>query len=900
MNTIRVLGYYFLFLFLITSCSSTPDGSWSDAVPEKAPFVVIPNDGATLNSVLNANQMPLLDDITSSAVQLLSRIDSTAQSPISLNAITLYPDVNNQLAIVWMAKTSDGLLDRITTNFHQRFEQNKYDFKDVTIHILHLDDRQLYAAQIHNDLFISESSLGLEDAIRAYTGDHPRANLSNISPQPGNIIMNTPSLDKWVQQLSLVTYRPIIKNALQGTAPTLLSVSQQDKEEGNEIELSGSIPLNGQVPSNLVAAISSTNAPISLDRYVSSNAAATGFFRLEPRKVISSSLPDTTSLDSVLIEVRIPYTDIANTLNPEFAMVMYAQSGFLSTGEHLFLRKVADVPALRRALNSLVRDDQIERTNGTYLIQSRAIAQLIGSSFCTFQNFYLDIIGDVVAISKRKGLVEAVSSDRSRRRTLFYEQTYRDIKENLADEISGFFISNNDFNSFIEPFLAPNNYFNALTSNFDLFTFATTVESDSSIGFNMKAYQTQNRSAPYREKWLFPTGSDLTGAPVLADIGGSNREELIFATDSGNVYALAADGTVIIETSTEADTPIGSPIVYDWYSTNQKVILLAAGDKIYGWDDNGDPLPQFPFEFDEPITSPLVVDDIDRDGLPNALVATADRKLHLLNGRGNNINGWPVTTNAKITTSPTLENYQGATTIFAFAENALHGWLADGNERNGYPKFINASLNGSPVLYEENILGNAADGYIYSIGPNSLFADSLNVFDTSTESSDIEAVYASNSALVGSPSIHDLSVEDSNQLFNETMILTMSSNGSAFLINTEGQLRFTQNMGQPAATNFSPFITDIDGDGQQNIIALANFGRLYVWNVRTGQRLYSVPTSGMQHPIVTDIDGDGYNELIAQTREGLRTWTIFGEDNENENAGTAESDINNSNEETPE
>jgi len=335
-----------------------------------------------------------------------------------------------------------------------------------------------------------------------------------------------------------------------------------------------------------------------------------------------------------------------------------------------------------------------------------------------------------------------------------------------------------------------------------------------------------------------------------------------------------------MRTNTGSDTPIGSPVVYDWYATNQNVILLAAGNKVYGWDDNGEPLPKFPFELDEKITSPLVVEDIDRDGLPNALVATADRKLHLMNGRGENINGWPITTNAEITTNPTIANYQGATTIFAFAENALHGWRANGNDRDGFPKFINASLNGYPVLYEGNILGNAADGYLYSIGPNQLFADSLNVFETSTESSDIEAVYASNSALIGTPSVHNLTVQDETQTYQEPMILTMSSNGSVFLINQKGQLRFTQSMGQPAAPMFSPFVSDIDKNGQKDIVALANFGRLYAWEIMEGERIYSVPTSGMQYPIVTDIDSDGYNELIAQTREGLRTWTIFGENEE--------------------
>lgn len=885
MNTIKAAVLSLLTALLLLSCSDIPNRNWKEAIPQKAPFVIVPSEEATLNSVLDASYSPLLDDITSSAVQLLSRVDSTAQSPVSLNAITLYPDTDNQLAIVWMAQASTGFIDRMKNNFYLDFAQNQYTFNDINIHILHFDNRQLFATQIHDDLFISESSLALEEAIRAYSGIQPRANLSDITPQPGNIIMNTPSLDKWAQQLSRVTYRPMIKNALAGTEPALLSVSQEGEGQGSMLELAGTIPFNEKIPSELVASVSSTNAPISLDRYISSNAAAAGLFRLEPRKVPPTTLPDTTRLDSVILEEPITYSDIAKTLNPEFSLVMYAQSGFLSTGEHLFLRKVSDVPALRRALNSLTVDDHIQRRDGTYIIQSNAIAQLIGSSFCRFQNFYLDIIGDVVAISKRKGLVEAVSSDRSRRRTMYYEQTFRDIKEELPEKISGFFIANRDFYSFVEPFLSPNNYLNALTSNFDLITASATANSGGNMSFSLKAYQTQDRSAPYQEKWLFPTGSDLSGKPILADIGGSNRDEVIFATESGNLYALAADGTVILQANTGSDTPIGSPVVYDWYGTNQNVILIAAGNKVYGWNENGQMLPKFPFELNEQITSPLVIKDIDRNGLPNAMVATADRQLHLMDGRGENIAGWPITTNAEIKMAPTIADYQGATTIFAFAENTLHGWRADGNERNGFPKFINASLNGSPVLFEGNILGNAADGYLYSMGPNQLFADSLNVFETSTESSDIEAIYASNSALVGTPSINNLAVHDGDQVHRGPMVLTMSSNGSVFLFNQNGQLRFTQSMGQPAAPEFSPFVSDIDKNGQDDIVALANFGRLYTWEIIDGERIYSIPTSGMQYPIVTDIDNDGYNELIAQTREGLRAWTIFGTAKKDNNSG---------------
>ncbi|NGP89621.1 FG-GAP repeat domain-containing protein [Fodinibius halophilus] len=878
MTRLKLPGLFLLIFTLFTACSSIPDRPWSDAIPENAPFVIIPAEGATLNSVLASSYTPFLDDVTSSAVQLLSRVDSTASQSIPLQAIMLYTGSNDQLETVWMADAEPNILRKLTDHFYQRFSQNEYFFQDVTIHKLRMQDRTLFAAQMHEHLLISESSLGIEDAIRAYLGSSPRADLSDLSLAPGNIVMNTPSLDEWLRQLTSVTYRPQIKNALKGTKPSLLSANRKS-DKTQEVAFSGTLPLSKEIPTDLVASFSSINAPISLDRYISSNAAAFVLLRLSPRMAPPTSINNPTKLDSTLLADQYQYTEIAQTLDPEFAMVTYAQSGFLSTGEHLFIRKVSEPATLRQQLRQLTQDDLIQRKDGTYFVQSPTIAKLVGSSLCSFRDFYLDVTGNAVIISKRKGLVEMVSSDRNRRRTMYYEQHFRDIKNDLSDQISGLFVTGEDFYPFIKPFLAPDNYLDAITSKFNTFTASATLnDNKDELAFEFQTYQAEDRSAPYREKWIFPTGAELSGKPVMADIGGSDQEEIIFATKSGNLYALAADGTVVLQANTGSDEPLGSPVIYDWYSTNQNVILIAAGDKIYGWNDNGQPLPKFPFRLNEKITSPLQVDDIDRNGLPNAIVATSDRNLHALNGRGKNIGGWPVTTNAKIRTQPVVEEYRGDRSVLAFSENAVHSWSADGNQRNGFPKFVNASLNGSPLIHENHILANAADGYLYAVGPKKLFADSLNVLETTSESSGIEAVYASSSALMGTPSVHNMRLRANEQTYREDMILTISNNGSIFLLNTKGQLRFTQNMGQPAASSFSPFITDINNDNLDDIVALANFGRLYIWEAYSGERIYSVPTSAMAYPKIADIDGDGYKELMAQTREGLRCWTIFGED----------------------
>lgn len=877
MNRLNSWGWILPVLILITACSSITEKPWTDAVPEKTPFIIIPAENATLHNVLESSYTPFLDDITSSAIQLLSRVDSTSSTDIPLHAIALYPGTNDQLETVWMAQAPKGLLNTLKKKFWERFSQNEYYFHDIVINKLTMRDRTLFAAQLKDLLLISESSLSIEDAIRAYLGNVPRADIQDMQINPGHILMNTPSIDRWIRQLTSVTYRPQIKNALKGTRPTLLSISQSGEKQQREIQLKGTLGLGEKTPTNLVAAFSNSNAPISLDRYISSNAAAFGLFRLPPR-MVPPSIPDTTKLDSLFLNDELQYRNLAKNLNPEFSLVAFAQSGFLSTGEHVFIRKTEEPSAFLQEIESLAQNSSIQRRDNTFFVSSNVLGKLVGSELCTFKDFYLAVSGEAVIISKRKGLVEMVASDRNRRRTVYYEQSFRNIKEDLADEISGLFVAGNEFQSFIAPFLAPDNTVSAITSKFDFLATSASLNGDrDSLNFNISTYQAEERTAPYREKWFFPTGTELSGKPVLADIGGGEQNEIIFATKSGNLYVLAADGTVVMQANTGTNEPVGSPVIYDWYATNENIILLAAGDKVYGWNSNGQPLPKFPFRLSEKVSSGLVVNDIDQNGLPNAIVATSDRKLHVLDGRGGNIQGWPITTNSEITTPPTVDEYRGQKTIIAFSENAAHALSADGDQRFDFPKFLNASFNGSPTVYENNILGNGADGYLYAMGPKKLFADSLNMFEANANSPDIEALYASNSALIGTPSVQELTIAKEEQTFEEPMILTSSINGSIFLYNTEGKLRFTKSMGQPAAPNYSPFVTDINNDGQDDLIALADFGRLYVWEISSGERIFSVPTSAMKFPIISDIDNDGYKELIAQTREGLRCWTIFGE-----------------------
>ncbi|MDR8393100.1 VCBS repeat-containing protein [Aliifodinibius sp. S!AR15-10] len=877
---------FFLFVVILFtslgtySCQNLSQKHWLQSIPGKTPAVIVPSTNLTPTQALEQEYIPFIDDITSSAIQLVSEIDSFSTVNLQLNALVLYPGVDQQLQPTWLIQAPNGFVETLHQSFYQDFTQNKYSFHDRTIYRLHVKDRVVYASQLHNQLLLSESSLGIEDAIRTYLDLMPSIAVDAEQLKTPSLIVNTPSLDHWVEQLTKVEYRPGIKDAFNGTGPVILDVEKLSSEGGkNELQFNGNVPLTQADRSELVDAFSSENAPITLDRYISGNAASFAIFRLPPRLVPPDSLENASELDSLYMSDNTRYADLARTLDPEFSLVTYTESGFLSTGEHLFLRKLNDRNGFEEQLNELVKDGLLRKPDGTFVVQGSILAKLIGSELCSYTDFYLDLTGEVAVISKRKGLAEIIQSDRTRRRVIYYDQDYMDIRSNLPEEVSSYVFANTDFYDFIQSYLDPDTYANAITSQFNQLTMSFQLNQDEQqLAFEMRTYTREQSDIPYEEQWFFPAGgAQLSGEPVLADLRGSARDEIVFATTSGSVYALASDGTTVMQTNTGDDEPVGSPVVYDWYNTDQQVILLAAGNKIYGWNESGTALPQFPFELEETITTPLTITDLDRDGLPDALVATADRQLHALNGRGNNMSGWPVMTNAVINEKPVVNNFQGSIGVIAFSENAIHAWNEDGSPKNDFPKFINASLNGSPLLHNSSILGGAADGYLYAVGGEPMFPDSINVYSNRPESNNLEAAYVSNSALMGTPSLHSLTLQSAGQTYQGNMILTMSSNGSVFLLNEQGQLRMTKSMGQPAAQNFSPFVTDINSDGVQDIISLASFGRLYAWQVSDGERLYDLPTSGMQFPVVTDLDGDGNKELIAQTSEGLRCWTIYSE-----------------------
>lgn len=833
---------------------------------------MIPEDGTNVQDILTKEYASYLDELSSSAIQLIAGLDVEISAPMKVKGIALNPISSLQSSYLWITEAPAGDLKSWASRFYQPFTQNKYEFKGFIIHKLFFNKTNIFVAKAHNHLILSESSLLIENSLRAYMGLLDPIQLDK-EPQASTLIMNTPSLHQWIEQFASVSNRPALLNKFSGTKPVTLSLNTAS-DSSNNVSFQGQIALTEDNHSLIIDGLSYENKELSLDRHIASSAAAFAFLRLPPVSIPAKPNGIRTQLDSVLLNDIDTYQNLATTLDTEFAFEAFPESGLLNVGEFLFMRKLKSRRDFQRRLNSLMEAGLVTRQDNTYQISSSVMAKLIGSELSTLRDFYLAFSNDVVVIAKRKGLAESVNADRIRRRVIYYDNSYSNIRDEMPDKVSGFVWSDSkEFLRFITPYLKPDNLAGGLLNRFDIITMTMTTN-DKVIDLSLNTYSKEGSSLPYEELWVQPLSNvELSGAPVLGDLVGSNTNEIIISTEDGRVLALALDGTLVMETSTDGLTPVGGPQLYDWYGNGEQIIFLAAGTKIFAWNQNGESLPRFPMDIGSLISAPILVQDILRNGVPEIVVATEDRKIHILDGRGENVRGWPKNTNAIVKSQPVFQIMENIWSIWAYSENTLHSWLRNGSSRPGYPQFINARFTGSPLIFDDQVLGSAADGHLYSVGVKPLFTDSTAASITQ-DSVSVRSLYLSNSELNAVSYQENVLLKDSTNFYREDLLLSQSSNGSVFMYNKDGKLRFTQSLGQPASSTFTPQLFDINADRNQELLALAEFGRLFAWEVLTEKRLFSIPTSGMKYPIITDLNGDRQMELIAKTREGLRCWTI--------------------------
>ena len=387
---------------------------------------------------------------------------------------------------------------------------------------------------------------------------------------------------------------------------------------------------------------------------------------------------------------------------------------------------------------------------------------------------------------------------------------------------------------------------------------------------------TVSTTAGYHTGFPLQLDSTIVSAPNFYDFNGDGQMEIIIGTNSGKVYIINQDGTIMPGWPQTVSTAYiyGSVAVGNIDGDNLPEIVstsygsYAGGAQIKAWNQNGTTVTGWPKSVGQ-MRGGAVLANLDSDSAQEIIIATSAQtgqlaKAYAYNGDGTLLPGWPYSfSENNLQTTPAVGdvNNDGINDIVVASGTKLVVLGAGGNLIASTTKGLSHT---SPVLAN---LDDDADLEIIISEPTKLsvydYTGTLKWFRNVVEG-------AYNQASVG----------DLNNDGNLEVVFagSDSTNTYVYAYGKDGTPLLSWPKMVAGTSNAEPILADLDGDNDLDISITTSLGHINAWdlegNVLTGFPKFTGNNIYKAHGVV-DLDNNGKTELVTGGEDyNVRVWDL--------------------------
>ena len=190
---------------------------------------------------------------------------------------------------------------------------------------------------------------------------------------------------------------------------------------------------------------------------------------------------------------------------------------------------------------------------------------------------------------------------------------------------------------------------------------------------------------------------------ALADIDGNNLDDIVFGTDSGNIYLLYDSGEIGFSVQTDDDVRC-APIIIKMVD-EYLIVSGSRDDNLYAIYSNGE--IKFSYTTNGKIDgSPIA---IEHNNQIIIFFGSADGHLYAIDTNGQDLSGWPIYVGNAIESAPSISDFDGdgnPEIVVTSSSNDLKIYNFDGTIYKDIPIIFEFPFSGNPEIKDIDLDGD--------------------------------------------------------------------------------------------------------------------------------------------------------------------------------------------------